>query len=219
MIRVDGTVERGDLRLRVDLTIGPGITAIVGPNGAGKTSLLRVLAGLDPLTQGRLVIDGPPGEELVLDDEGAGVFVPAHERLIAMAFQDHRLLPHLRVVDNVAYPLRRQGLPRDEARAAVGAVLDSVGLGDLAAAHPAELSGGQRQRVAVARALATPARVLLLDEPLASVDDETRSLLRARLTVTDHEAVVWVTHDPADAELAASTVSIDRAGIRQTAAS
>ena len=213
-IEIDGTVRRGGFSLDLELEIPPGRMAIVGPNGAGKTTLLRLIAGLEALDRGTLCLDGT-----TLDDPARGLFVPAHERPVAMAFQDHRLFPHLRVLDNVAYPLRRQGHHRDEAHAVAREHLDAVGLSAIADARPDRLSGGQRQRVAVARALIGQAEVLLLDEPLAGVDDVSRAILREQLTSPPHPTVIWVTHDPADAELSDRAMTVDGTVIRETAES
>ncbi len=211
-IDISGVLERGDLLMKVDLTIAPGRTAVVGVNGSGKTSLLRLIAGLEALSTGRLTID-----ERVVDEPARGTFVAAHQRRAAFVFQDHRLFPHLNVVDNVAFALRRQGVRRDEARVRSLAALDELGLSHLAGAAPNSLSVGQRQRVAVARALSTPADTLLLDEPLASVDDDSRGDLRDRLTTTAHATVIWVTHEPSDADIADAVITLDRTGISQSA--
>lgn len=201
-IEVDGVVRREDFKLRLNFVFDEERTAVVGPNGAGKTTLLRLIAGLERLESGMLKIAG----EVV--DNASTIFAAAHLRGVAMAFQDHRLFGHLRIIDNVAYPLRRSGLRRSAAREQAALHLAAVGLSETALVRPAQLSGGQRQRASIARALATPARVLLLDEPLASVDDQSRSDLRDLLVNTEHRTVIWVTHDPGDAEFADTTVTL-----------
>lgn len=202
-IEVHGVAKREDFTLPLDVAIGEERTAVVGANGTGKTTLLRLIAGLERLESGELKISGQ-----VVDNAGS-VFVAAHERSTAVAFQDHRLFGHLRVVDNVAYPLRRAGLKRATARDQAAGYLAAVGLSEVAMARPAQLSGGQRQRASIARALATPAQILLLDEPLASVDDQSREALRDLLINTEHRTVVWVTHDPNDAKFANTTLTLN----------
>ncbi len=201
-IEVRGMVVREDFTMSLDTVFDHARTAVVGPNGVGKTTLLRLIAGLERLEAGELKIDGR-----VVDD-GSSTFIAAHQRGVAVAFQDHRLFGHLRIIDNVAYPLRRAGLKRAAARELAAGHLASVGLTGVAVSRPAQLSGGQRQRASIARALATPAQVLLLDEPLASVDDQSRTALRDLLTNADHRTVVWVTHDPDDAKYADTTITL-----------
>lgn len=210
-ICIDGTVVRGELCLPLDLEIGSGITTVSGPNGAGKTTLLRLIAGLEALESGALTIDGH-----TLDRPESSTFVPTHERPIAMAFQDHRLLPHLTVIDNIAFPLRRHGAGREEARTRARPHGAAMGLEGLLERRPAQLSLGQRQRAGLARALATPATVLLLDEPLASIDESGRAAIRRHLRELDRAHVVWVTHDTVDATDDAGHISVDEAGVRQT---
>lgn len=200
---LDGRLHRGDLDLRVELTIGPGITALIAPNGAGKTSLLRVIAGLDRLTSGELTL----GDQ-VLDRPSEPQFMAPEARDIAYAFQEPRLFPHLSVLDNVAYPRRRRGRSNADARDDARRVAASLALGDLVDLRPRDLSGGQAQRVNVARALAAEASTLLLDEPLASIDEESRDSLRRRLRTSDAERVVWVTHDPSDLSHADRVISL-----------
>ena len=130
-----------------------------------------------------------------------------------MSFQEPRLFAHLRVIDNVAYPLRRDRRPLDQARLQ----LDRVGAGALADLRPTRLSGGQAQRVALARALAVDAPTLLLDEPLAAIDEAGRAEVGALLRSLDTRRIVWVTHDPADAGDADVIVSIQDGVVRQTA--
>jgi molybdate transport system ATP-binding protein len=210
-LRIDGTVIRGELELELAIELDRGVTMVSGPNGAGKTTLLRLIAGLEGLDSGTLHI----ADELV-DEPAAGILVPTHERAVAMAFQDHRLFPHLNVVDNVAFPLRRQGLSREAARTRCRPHVEAMGLASHEMAKPKHLSIGQRQRCALARALAGPAEVLLLDEPLASIDDESRADIRTSLLALERACVVWVTHDPADSAENPSRISIDGTGVRQT---
>jgi molybdate transport system ATP-binding protein len=190
-------VTLGELDLDVALAADQGETvAILGPNGAGKTTLLRALAGLVPLDHGCIRLGGT-----ILDD-GAGVFVPPERRPIGVVFQDYLLFPNLSALENVAFGLRSRGARRTEARAVAAEWLDKVGLADRASAKPRELSGGQGQRVALVRALATRPRLLLLDEPLAALDQtariEVRHELRTHLATFDGIRLL-VSHDPLDA--------------------
>ena len=206
-VSLDGWVARPGWMLRVDgLEIGEGVTAIVGANGAGKTTLGRAVAGLDRLASGRLVIAGT-----VVDDPAAGVFVPAHQRSTGMVFQDLRLFGHLRVLDNVAFGLRRTGTDRATARQRAGDLLERVGVDSgVWPKRPAALSGGQRQRVAIARALAPEPEVLIVDEPLASVDSSGRRRLRSLLGESPTRHTLLITHDPVDvAMLARQLVVLD----------
>ncbi|MEU6092507.1 ABC transporter ATP-binding protein [Streptomyces sp. NPDC047085] len=194
-------VDRTTFRLDVTLTAAPGdVVALLGPNGAGKTTALRALAGLTPLTDGHLHLDGTS-----LDH------TPPESRPVGVVFQDYLLFPHLSALDNVAFGPRCQGASKAEARTQAAAWLDRMGLADHAGAKPRRLSGGQAQRVALARALATRPRLLLLDEPLAALDARTRLEVRARLRrhLAEFEAVaVLVTHDPLDAMVLADRLVV-----------
>ncbi|MGW8062969.1 ABC transporter ATP-binding protein [Streptomyces ziwulingensis] len=194
-------VDRGTFRLDVALTAAPGdVVALLGPNGAGKTTALRALAGLEPLTDGRLRLDG-----IALDR------TPTESRPVGVVFQDYLLFPHLTALDNVAFGPRCRGVNRARARERAAAWLARMGLSDHAGAKPRHLSGGQAQRVALARALATNPRLLLLDEPLAALDARTRLEVRAQLRrhLAEFEAVaVLVTHDPLDAMVLADRLVV-----------
>ncbi len=206
-------VRRNGFMLEVTLTAAAGETvAVLGPNGAGKTTLLRALAGLEDM-EGRVVLDGE-----VLEDTAQGLFVPAERRHAGLVFQDHVLFPHLSVVDNVAFGLRAQG--RTQAGAVARGWLDEAGLGDRAEALPRELSGGQAQRVALLRALATEPKLLLLDEPLSSLDVSIRAEVRRDLTrrLAAFTGVrVLVTHDPLEAmALADRLVVLEQGSVVQS---
>lgn len=206
-VAFDGCVARSGWMLRVDdLEIGEGVTAIVGANGTGKTTLGRTVAGLDRLASGRLTI-----AHSVVDDPDGNVFVPAHQRGVGMVFQDLRLFSHLKVIDDVAFGLRRAGAGRAGSRQRAGELLEQVGVEPAVwNRRPADLSGGQRQRVAIARAMAPEPDVLIVDEPLASVDSSGRSRLRLLLGQLPARHVLLITHDPVDvATLARGVVVLD----------
>ncbi|MFF0383768.1 ABC transporter ATP-binding protein [Streptomyces sp. NPDC004286] len=194
-------VDRGNFRLDVTLRAAPGdVVALLGPNGAGKTTALRALAGLVPLSEGHLRLDGAALERTAPENRPVGV-----------VFQDYLLFPHLSALDNVAFGPRCHGTGKAEARAQAAGWLERMGLAEHAGAKPRRLSGGQAQRVALARALATHPRLLLLDEPLAALDARTRLEVRSQLRrhLAEFEAVaVLVTHDPLDAMVLADRLVV-----------
>jgi molybdate transport system ATP-binding protein len=202
----------GDLRVDLSLTVDAHeIVAVVGPNGAGKSTLLRVLAGLLPLDDGVIRLDGR-----VLDDPDANVFVPAEHRPVGVVFQDGLLFAHMTARENVAFGLRTRGANRRRAREEADRLLEQVGLGGMGGAKPRQLSGGQAQRVALARALASSPRVLLLDEPLAALDAGTRLDMRRVLRehLATYEGVrLLVTHDPVDALTLAQQIVVVEQGV------
>jgi molybdate transport system ATP-binding protein len=208
-------LRRGKLDLDVELGVGTDeLVVLVGPNGAGKTSLVHAIAGLGPIDAGVIRLDGE-----VLDDPAAGVFVPPEDRPVALMFQDGLLFRHLDALDNVAFGPRARGTRKRAANARARELLGRLGLEAEQHARPHELSGGQAQRVALARALAVEPRVLLLDEPLAALDAQTRvdvrRVLREQLA-TFAGVRVLVTHDPLEAlTLADRIVVIDRGRIVQ----
>ncbi|MFI0975695.1 ABC transporter permease [Streptomyces sp. NPDC021093] len=186
---------------QLTLDAEPGTTiAVVGPNGAGKTTLLRALLGLTPRAHAELRLGGTDVSAL-----------PPHRRGVAWVPQDGALFPHLSALANTAYGLRAHKVPRAEARRSAQEWLDRLGVGHLAARKPSQLSGGQAQRVALARALAARPRLLLLDEPLAALDQTTRGNVRhtLRTHLADFGGVcLIVTHDPVEAVSLADRVLV-----------
>lgn len=198
----------GTFALAVRLRVGPGITTLMGPSGAGKSLTLSIVAGLVRPQRGRVRIGG----RLVADAE-AGVHVPTQDRRIGMAFQHTLLLPHRRVLDNVALAVREGN--RAQRRRIAHSWLEQVGAASLAGRAPRNLSGGERQRVAVARALASSPDVLLLDEPFSALDHPSRDLLRR---VVQEEVArrripaLVVTHEPEMAGALGEQVVVVEAG-------
>ncbi|MGW3013395.1 ABC transporter permease [Streptomyces sp. NPDC001219] len=191
---------------RLTLDADPGTTiAVVGPNGAGKTTLLRALLGLTPRARAVLRLGDTDVTAL-----------PPHRRGVAWVPQDGALFPHLTALNNTAYGLRAHGAPRAEARRTAQQWLNRLGVGQFAHRKPAQLSGGQAQRVALARALAARPRLLLLDEPLAALDQTTRAQVRHTLRghLADYGGVcLIVTHDPVEAVSLADRVLVLDGGL------
>jgi molybdate transport system ATP-binding protein len=197
----------GDLDLDAGFAVDTAeLVAILGPNGGGKTTLLRALAGLVPLDEGRVVLDG-----LVLSDVEHNVHVPTKDRSIGFVFQDYLLFPHLSAVDNIAFGLRARGASKIEARSVSMELLDRLGVASMATSKPGALSGGQAQRVALARALAVRPRLLLLDEPLSALDAGARREIRHQLIAQLNGfggTSLLVTHDPLEALALADRVVV-----------
>jgi putrescine transport system ATP-binding protein len=185
----------------VSLDIGKGeIFALLGSSGCGKTTLLRILAGLESPTAGRVLLDG---------QDLAGL--PPYLRPINMMFQSYALFPHLTVWDNVAFGLKREGLPAAEISERVGKMLELVQLGGYTRRKPHQLSGGQQQRVALARSLVKRPQLLLLDEPLGALDKKLREETQVELVNIILEVgvtCVMVTHDQEEAMNMASRIAV-----------
>ncbi len=198
----------------IELAASPGeVVGLIGANGAGKSTTLRALAGLLPVDDGTISVDGA-----VLSSRF--VHVPAHERSVGFVFQDHLLFPHLSALDNVAFGPRSTGSSRGESRTRALAWLERLEIADLAHRRPRQLSGGQAQRVAIARALAAEPRLLLLDEPTAALDAAGAMGLRTQLRrhLLDFRGMcVVVTHTALDAMVMTDRlVVLDQGSIAQT---
>jgi multiple sugar transport system ATP-binding protein len=192
----------------LDLDIVDGeFMVLVGPSGCGKTTALRMVAGLEVVSRGKVVI----GERVVND-------LPPKERDIAMVFQNYALYPHMSVFDNMAFGLKLQKVPRDEIDKRVRDAADILGLGDLLKRKPAALSGGQRQRVAMGRAIVRYPQAFLMDEPLSNLDAKLRVQTRAEISRLQRElgvTTIYVTHDQVEAMTMGDRVAVMRKGVLQ----
>jgi putative spermidine/putrescine transport system ATP-binding protein len=189
----------------IDVDIQPGeFLTLLGPSGSGKTSTLSMIAGFLRPTSGVIQMDGIDIRNL-----------PSHRRGFGVVFQDYSLFPHMTVGGNVAFPLDMRGWAKTDSLRAVGEALEMVELGGYQARYPRQLSGGQQQRVALARAIVFKPRVLLMDEPLGSLDKNLRESLGAEIQkISRHvgATVVYVTHDQSEALLMSDRIALYRAG-------
>jgi multiple sugar transport system ATP-binding protein len=192
----------------LDLTVADGaFVSLLGPSGCGKTTTLRMLAGLEFPTSGTITID-----DRVVNDVAPG------KRDVAMVFQSYALYPHMSVAENIAYPLRKRGVPRAERQQRVKAVATTLQLDALLDRRPRELSGGQQQRVALGRALVRNPKVFLFDEPLSNLDAKLRAHMRAELIElrqTIGQTMVYVTHDQLEAMTMSDRIAVMRNGLLQ----
>jgi len=206
-LTVDAEVTRGGFTLAVSMAAAPSeVVGILGPNGAGKSTLLTAIAGLIPVSAGRIALAGR-----VMDDAGTGEFVETAGRPVGFVFQNYRLFPHMTVAGNVAFSPRARGMKHQAAESAAAHWLARLGLTDLADRKPGQLSGGQAQRVALARALAGEPQLLLLDEPLSALDAGARLDVQAELKrhLTDFAGPsLLVTHDPLEALVLADRILV-----------
>ncbi|MDR0224846.1 MAG: ABC transporter ATP-binding protein [Burkholderiaceae bacterium] len=215
LIEMEGVAKSwgGTVALQaLDLRIEPGsFCVLLGPSGCGKSTTLRIIAGLEAATSGRVRIDGRDVTHL-----------PPSERGISMVFQNYALFPHLSVAENLGFGLAVRKLPRAEARERVQQTAAMLGLEPLLARRPGQLSGGQQQRVALGRALVARARVCLMDEPLSNLDAQLRQEMRLELRELQQRlglTVVYVTHDQAEAMgMADQVVLLNQGRVEQCAA-
>ena len=205
LLRVEGVTKIYDGAVKavdnVSLTVATGeIFALLGGSGCGKSTLLRMLAGFETPTKGRIFLAGEDITDL-----------PPYKRPINMMFQSYALFPHLSVWDNIAFGLRRDGLPNDQVAERVEKMLSLVQLAKYAKRKPHQLSGGQQQRVALARSLAKRPKLLLLDEPLGALDKKLRETTQLELVNIIEEVgvtCVLVTHDQEEAMTMASRIAV-----------
>jgi len=202
MLAVEIEKRLGDFTLSARFESAGGITAVFGPSGAGKTTLVNAIAGLIAPDRGRIAIDGT-----VLFDSERRINLPPHRREIGYIFQEGRLFPHLSVSHNLDYGRRMRGLPADAKQ--LERIVGLLDIGHLLERRPGKLSGGERQRVAIGRALLTRPRLLLLDEPLASLDAaRKREILPYLERMRDEFGVpmVYVSHQAAELRRIATSV-------------
>jgi putrescine transport system ATP-binding protein len=208
LLRIEAVVKKFGVfravdRLSLDIRAGE-FFALLGPSGCGKTTLLRMLAGFETPDQGRILLDGKDIAQ-----------VPPHQRPVNMMFQNYALFPHLTVRDNIAFGLKRAGMPGSEIDSRVAELVALVKLEGLEKRKPDQLSGGQKQRVALARSLARRPRVLLLDEPLAALDKKLRESTQLELMELQRRlgmTFVIVTHDQEEAMTVADRIGVMDAG-------
>jgi molybdate transport system ATP-binding protein len=208
MLRVDITKQLGEFTLEASFSGEGRVTGLFGASGAGKTSLVNIIAGLLRPDRGLIALDDD-----ILDDTAQGLHVPPHRRRIGYVFQDARLFPHMNVAENLDYGRRMNRLPEDPAQKS--RILDMLDIGHLHDRRPGKLSGGERQRVALGRALLSKPRLLLLDEPLGSLDEGRKIEILPYLVRLRDEAnvpMVYVSHDAAEMRQLATQIVMLRGG-------
>ena len=210
-IRLDSLVKRyGNVEVLhgIDLEMADNeFTVLVGPSGCGKSTTLRMIAGLETVSDGEIYVDDRPVSHLEPKDRG-----------LAMVFQDYALYPHMDVARNISFALRLQKRPQAEIQAKVREVADMVGLTEFLHRKPGALSGGQRQRVAMARALAKDSEIFLFDEPLSNLDAKLRGQMRAELALMSQRVqknMIYVTHDQIEAMTLADRIVVMHGGYIQ----
>lgn len=198
MLEVDVRKQLREFELNISFSIEFGETlALIGPSGAGKTTILDLIVGFRQPDEGHIEVGGR-----VLFDSKQRINLPPEKRHLGYVFQDYALFPHLTVLQNVEYGMRARGMARDEIARRATETLRMLGIAHLAGVLPKRISGGESQRVALARALAAGGQVLLLDEPLAALDAQTRQMARGdlrKIIRSVRVAAVFVTHDYVDA--------------------
>ena len=202
MLRVDVEKRLGEFSLSAKFETEGGVTALYGTSGSGKTSLVNMIAGLVTPDRGHIIVDG-----MTMFDSKARINVPPYKRGIGYVFQEGRLFPHMNVRANLDYGRRMTGQTRDES--VFTRVVDLLGIGALLDRRPGALSGGERQRVAIGRALLMQPRLLLLDEPLASLDSARKAEIFPYLQLLRDEAkvpMIYVSHSLAEIRRIANTI-------------
>ena len=202
MLSVNVEKRLGEFSISVKFETAGGATALFGPSGAGKTSIVSMIGGLLAPDRGRIALD-----DTVLFDSAARVNIPAHRRRIGTVFQEGRLFPHMKVARNLDYGRRMSGLPNDPAERE--RVVSLLNIGALLERRPGRLSGGERQRVAIGRALLMKPRLLLLDEPLASLDRARKLEILPYLARLRDEAkvpMIYVSHQAGEIQRLCSQV-------------
>jgi molybdate transport system ATP-binding protein len=206
VLSVDIEKRLGEFKLAVAFEAKEGVTALYGSSGAGKTSVANIIAGLVTPDRGRVAIN-----DSVLFDSARGIDIPPHRRRVGYVFQEGRLFPHLSVTANLYYGRRMSGIAADEAE--TRRVIDLLNIGHLLKRRPGTLSGGERQRVAIGRALLMKPRLLVLDEPLASLDRPRKLEILpylVRLRDEAHVPMVYVSHQAGEiVRLASQVVRIE----------
>jgi molybdate transport system ATP-binding protein len=208
MLALEVEKRLGDFSLSARFASAGGVTALFGASGGGKTTLANMIAGLIAPDRGRITLD-----DTVLFDSVARINVPAHRRHIGYVFQEGRLFPHLSVAANLDYGRRMRGLVRDPAK--VERIVALLDIGHLLARRPGKLSGGERQRVAIGRALLMEPRLLLLDEPLASLDAaRKREILPYLVRLRDEGGIpmIYVSHHAPELKRIATSVVLLESG-------
>jgi iron(III) transport system ATP-binding protein len=207
----EGEKEKVQAVADVSIDVPEGrLFTLLGPSGCGKSTTLRCVAGLEKPEGGEIKLAGE-----TLFSSRKNTFVPAHKRDIGMVFQSYAIWPHMKVFDNVAYPLRIKRLPKDEIRTKVRKALDTVGLEGLEDRLAPQLSGGQQQRVSLARALVKEPKVLLLDEPLSNLDAKLREQMRLEIKELQERlkiTTLYVTHDQTEALAISDYVAVMNEG-------
>ncbi len=213
-IRVEDLTKRWDATIAVDrisFSIADGAFAVLlGPSGCGKSTTLRLLAGLDQVSDGRILI----GDRDVTD-------LPPSKRALSMVFQNYALFPHLSVAENIAFGLRVRRVPAKERQERLERAADLLGLGELMQRKPSQLSGGQQQRVALGRAIVAESKVCLMDEPLSNLDAKLRNEMRREIRDLQQRlemTMLYVTHDQAEAmSMADQVILLNHGRIEQDA--
>jgi multiple sugar transport system ATP-binding protein len=208
--RFDKFVAVDDLNLHIN---EHDFITLLGPSGCGKTTTLRMIAGLETPTEGRITI----GDKVVFDAD-TGINISPAKRDIGFLFQNYALWPHMTVYENIAFGLENLKWKKDDIKARVGEMLQMLKIEEFVSRYPAELSGGQQQRVAIARTLAPKPQVLFMDEPLSNLDAKLRSEMRTelkRLHSDSNSTFVYVTHDQLEAMTLATKICLMEKGVLQ----